>query len=326
MRLKRIALLAGTLFLASAANAQVTQSAPPSVTAGKTLKLSGVVQILGKKQETGLDSLAIRRARFSLAVDFLKNFKGKFMIDAVRSPILIEAQVDYTFSEFAGLRFGQFYVPFGFESTTSASDLDTINYAQAAEKLAPGRDLGTFGRDVGAILTGSYSIFDYSVGLFNGQGANKADTNEKKDFAGRLRLKPFKSLSFGASLYKGLYSPAAGTPAVVRDRTGLDAVFVLGDASLKGEYVWAVDDTIHKSGWFVRAGYFLIPKKIQVLGMWDAFDKNTDVADDRVSVYTAGLNWFFSDRTKVQLNYEYTRSESAQTVNRALLIQFQAGF
>jgi phosphate-selective porin len=238
----------------------------------------------------------------------------------------VEVQVDYTFSEFAGLRFGQFYVPFGFESTTSASDLDMINYAQAVEKLAPGRDLGTTGRDVGAILTGSYSIFDYSVGFFNGQGANKADTNDKKDFSGRLRLKPISSVSLGASVYKGLYSAAAGTPAVVRDRFGLDASVALGEATVKGEYLWAVDDKIHKSGWFVRAGYFLIPKKVQVLGMWDSFDKDTDIADDRVSVYTAGVNWFLAERTKVQLNYEYTRSELAATVNKALLIQFQAGF
>jgi hypothetical protein len=301
-------------------------AAPPAVTASKAVKLSGFIQILGKKQEAGPDSVSVRRARFGLTVDLAKSLKGKFVIDAVRSPVLVEAQVDAVFSEAATLRFGQFYIPFGFESTTSASDLEMINYAQPVEKLAPGRDLGTFGRDVGATLTGTYSIFDYSVGFFNGAGANKADTNDKKDFAGRLRVKPFDFLSFGASLYRGLYSAAAGTPATTRDRTGLDAAVSFGRATLKGEVIWAVDEATDKFGWFVRGAVFVLPKKLQIAAMYDTFDKDRNSANDRVDIYTAGLNWFFADKTKVQVNVEYSRNERAQTINKALLVQFQAAF
>jgi len=298
----------------------------PAITASKSFKLSGYTQFLGTIQETGVDSATVRRMRFSLAGEIIKNLKAKVAIDLVRNPVLIEAQLDAAFSEFAGLRFGQFLVPFGVESAVSTADLDTINRSQPVDKLAPGRDVGTLGRDVGVALTGKISLFDYTVGLFNGTGANKADTNDKKDFAGRLGVKPLEFLSVGASLYKGSYNPAVGTPSTRRDRTGFDAGATFGDVSLKGEFVWALDDATDKRGWFAQAGWFVLPKTIQVLAKFDSFDKNVSAANDRTSLYTFGLNWFIADRTKLQVNFEYLRKESGRMANQALLVQFQAGF
>jgi phosphate-selective porin OprO and OprP len=315
------------ILLATRAFAGFGEDKPaPAVTAGKAFKLSGYTQILGTIQESGVDSAAVRRARFSLAGEIIKNLKAKFTIDVVRSPVLIDAQLDATFSEALNLRFGQFLVPFGVESSVSTADLDTINRSQPVDKLAPGRDIGTLGRDVGLALTGKYSLFDYTVGVFNGTGANKADTNDKKDFAGRLGIRPLEFLSVGASLYKGSYNTAVGAPSTRRDRTGIDAALIVGDVSVKGEFIWAVDDRIDKRGWFVQGGLFVLPKTIQVLAKFDAFDKDASAANDRTNLYTLGLNWFFADRTKIQVNYEYLRNESGRMANQSLLVQFQAGF
>ena len=319
-------LLAAGLVLIPAGFADEEKTAPPAVTASKAFKLSGFTHILGTVQKTGLDSVTVRRVRFTLAAEILKNLKAKIQIDAVKTPILIDAQLDFIFSEFVALRFGQFYVPFGVESTTSASSLDMISQSLAVEKLAPGRDTGTQGRDIGAILTGKYSVFNYNFGLFNGPGANKAETNDQKDFAGRLGITPFDFLSVGASYYRGKHSATTGGAATRRDKSGIDVGLALGDVSLKGEYLRAVDDKTKKSGWFVQAGWFVLPKKVQVLAKVDAFDINADIADDGTRLFTAGLNWFFSDKSKFQVNYEYLRNEPARTVNRARLIQFQAGF
>jgi len=298
----------------------------PAVTASKALKLSGYTQLLGTVQESGVDSLSVRRSRFTLAGEILKNLKAKVAIDIVRSPVLVEAQFDAVFTDFAGLRFGQFLVPFGVESSVSTAELDMINRSQPVEKLAPGRDVGTLGRDVGLALTGKISLFDYTVGVFNGTGANKADTNDKKDFAGRLGIRPLEFLSVGASLYKGSYSATAGAPLTRRDRTGIDAGLTCGTVSLKGEYIWAVDDATDKRGWFAQAGWFVLPKTLQVLAKFDGFDKDISAASDRTNLFTIGLTWFFADRTKIQVNYEYLRKESGRMVNQALLVQFQAGF
>jgi len=299
---------------------------PPPVTSSTAFKLSGYSHLLGTIQKTGADSVSVRRVRFTLAAEIVKNLKAKVQVDVGRAPSLIDAQFDYSFSEFAGLRFGQFYVPFGVESTTSTSSLDFINQALAVEKIAPGRDVGTQGRDIGAILTGKYSIIDYNFGLFNGPGANKAETNDTKDFAGRLGVKPFDFLSAGASYYKGKFCAMSGGPAVRRDKTGFDVSLAFGDVSLKGEYLRAYDDKTDKDGWFVQAGWFVLPKTVQILAKYDAYDVNMDKADDGLRLYTAGVNWFFTDKTKIQFNYEYLRNELSQTVNQALLVQFQAGF
>jgi phosphate-selective porin OprO/OprP len=320
------ALLAVTLVLVPMGFAEEEKPATPPVRAAKPITLSGYTQILGTVQKEGVDSLAIRRSRFSLAVNLLKDVKAKFTIDVVRAPILVDAYVDVSFAKFANLRFGQFYVPFGVESTTSTADLDTINRSQPVEKMAPGRDIQTLGRDVGVIMTGKVSIFDYSLGLFNGAGANKADTNDEKDFAGRLGVKPLDFLTIGASLYKGKYNAAFGAPLNRRDRTGFDAGVALGNVSLKSEFLWCYDGDADRRGWFVQAGWFVVPEKLQIVAKFDTYDKDVHITDNRTNLYTAGLNWILSGKTKIQLNYESLRNELSETLNQALLVQFQTGF
>lgn len=320
------ALLAAALTLVPAGFAEEKKPEAPAVTSSTAFKLSGYAHILGTVQKTGYDTVSVRRVRFTMSAEILKNLKAKVQVDVGRAPSLVDAEFNYKFSDFLGLRFGQFYVPFGVESTTSTAALDFINQSIAVEKLAPGRDIGTQGRDVGAILTGKYSIFDYNFGLFNGPGANKTETNDEKDFASRFGIKPFDFLSVGASFYRGQATLTTGAPTVARNKTGFDAALSFGDVSLKGEYIRATDDKIDKDGWFVQAGWFVLPKKVQVLAKYDQLDTNLDAAKDGLRLFTAGVNWFFSDKSKIQFNYEYLRNEKSETVNQAFLVQLQTGF
>lgn len=312
-------------FLASVPTGFAEEKKPeaPAVTSSTAFKLSGYAHILGTVQKAGVDSLSVRRVRFSMSAELLKNLKAKIQVDVGRAPSLIDAEFNYTFADFAGLRFGQFYVPFGVESTTSSTALDFINQSIAVEKLAPGRDVGTQGRDVGAILTGAYSIFDYNLGLFNGPGANKAETNDRKDFAGRFGIKPFDFLRVGASLYRGT---AGGAAAARRDKSGLDIALVFGDVALKGEYLRAADDKTDRDGWFVQAGWFVLPKTVQILAKYDELDIDRGAASDGLRKFTAGVNWFFPGKSKIQFNYEHLRNELTGTVNQAFLVQLQTGF
>jgi phosphate-selective porin len=255
-----------------------------------------------------------------------KNIRYKLQVDAAKSPGLLDAVIELDFIPQAGLAFGQFKVPFSLENLTSSSDLDTINRSQIVENLCPGRDIRAAGRDIGVSLNGRFSRAEYSIGIFNGSGIKKADTNERKDFAGRLVFYPVSSLVIGLAHYRGGYSTQQDSSILARNRTGLEISYVQKRISLKGEYISARDEDDKRKGWYIQGGYYLIPEKIQTIVKHDFFDKNREVRGDQTEVTTLGLNWYFSKKTKLQVNYEYHGNEANEFSNNAILIQFQAGF
>jgi phosphate-selective porin len=312
--------------LASTVGAGQEKSPGLAVSAAEPFKLSGYTQALSTTQSAGLDGLIIRRARFTLIGEILKNLKIKVQVDVLKNPVLLDAQMDWTPAEAFGLRFGQFKVPFSLESTTSSADLETIERSQVVNKIAPGWDIGSSGRDMGLALTGKYSVIEYAVGIFNGAGINKADTNDHKDVSARFLVHPLGGLSIGVSLYDGLYSTAAGAPRTARDRIGYEAAWRSKSLSIRAEYIRAKNAALSCDGGYVQAGYFVLPQKIQVLFKYDEYDKNRAVSGDRIGATTAALNWFFAARTKLQLNYSVFRLEDGAIQNRVLQIQFQLAY
>lgn len=319
-------ILAGVLLFSAAASPAEEKKEPPAVTSSRALKLSGYTQLLYTAQDSGLDGFTLRRARLTLSADLLKNVHFKLQVDAVKTPALMDAQIEFGFNEAASLRIGQLKVPFSQESLTSSGDLDTINRSQPVSKMSPGQDIGASGRDIGAVIFGKTSVIGYTVGVFNGAGINKADTNKEKDWAGRLLVHPASFLTLGASLYDGMSSPSAYVPPVKRDRAGVE-IAVLHDAfSFKGEFIQAADDEIIRKGWYLQAGYFFMPKTLQGIFKVDSYDKDTKTDLDRSDLWTLGLNWFLTEKTKLMINLELTKDESGKTANTALLAQFQAAF
>jgi phosphate-selective porin len=323
---RRASRIAASLLLVAAAAAGQEKSPAPAVTASRPFKLTGYTQVLSTTQSVGLDGLAIRRARFSLTGDILKNVKIKVQVDLLKNPVLLDAQIDWTLDKAAVVRVGQFKIPFSLESTTSSADLDSIDRSQVVNKIAPGWDIGASGRDIGLVLAGQASVFEYAVGTFNGAGLNKADTNDHKDLSARLLVRPVDGLAFGGSYYEGLYSTAAAAPRTVRRRIGGEAAWVTKDFSFKAEYIRATDAAAERDGGYVQAAAFVVPGKCQVLLKYDAYDKDRAAAGDRVGAYTAGLNWFLAERSKLQVNYLVFRGEAGLTLNRLLEIQLQLGF
>jgi phosphate-selective porin len=314
-----------SIFLARFSLGQDKKERSP-VLSSLSFQLSGYTQFLYAYWDKGIDSFSIRRARLSLTGEVVKKIRFKLQTELVKSPVLLEAQVDFLFNPMLSLRIGQYYVPFSLENTTSDSELDTLDRSQVVEKLAPSRDRGSSGRDIGAMLFGKFSIVEYMAGVFNGSGINKADTNKQKDISARVILHPVEFLSVGGSLYNGRYSPTEGTPPVTRDRAGLEATLSLGAFSLKSEYISGKDDQTSRSGWYIQGAYFFLPKKLQAVVKWDTYDADKDISSDRSDVLTLGLSWFLSEKTKLVVNYDVDRKEGEGTTNSAVFVQFQVGF
>ncbi len=315
----------GLLFLGGSAFAQEKKESPVT-TFLQSLKLGGYLQAYGALWDKDTDTFSLRRARITLAGEIVKNLRFKMTIDVAKSQPLLDAEIEFAPSKLAGLRVGQFRVPFSLESYTSTADLDLINRAAVVDTLAPGRDNGSSGRDVGAVAFGGTSWVEYAAGLVNGAGINKADANSHKDFSGRVVLKPFKFLAVGGSLYRGRQTVTADAPLVARNKEGLEAVLSVSRFSAKGEYIHAEDDLVSKSGWYAQAGCFALPGKLQAVVRYETLDLDRAIPDNGTNVTTLGLNWFIHGRTKLQLNYEIHGLEAGGRAKSGLLAQLQAAF
>jgi phosphate-selective porin len=325
--LKLFAASMALVLLAGASFAQdKDKKESPSLAISKAFKLSGYTQVQYVDWKTGVDNFSVRRSRLTLSGDIMKKMHYKIQMDIAKTPTLLDASVDYEFSKAVQLRVGQFLVPFSLENVTPTSDVDMINRSQPEEKLAPGRDNSAQGRDVGISVFGTYSLVEYTVAILNGAGINKPDTNSHKDLAGRVVFRPIEHLAVGGSYYLGKQSAAPEDALVTRDKAGLELALVYPRASLKAEYFYAKDATISRNGWYVQGGYFVLPGKVQALLKADAVDMNTNLAGDRITRYTAGVNWFIAGKTKLQVNYEIYDGEIAKNDNQAILAQLQVAF
>jgi phosphate-selective porin/Arc/MetJ-type ribon-helix-helix transcriptional regulator len=309
------------------------------LTAGKPIKISGYTQVRYRKDKSTNDGLDIRRARLTAAGDITERFDYKTQVEfgGGSTPFLLDAALGYKANPYLKLTAGQFIIPFSMENVTSEMKMQTINRSQVVEALAArGTDVigNQNGRDIGVQASGSllpredYYLADYAVGVFNGAGINKsADTNEQKDFIGRVVFHPVKDLSVGGSYYAGRYTLAT-TPNVKndRDRVGAEVAYAKDSLSLKSEYIKGNDGPTNRDGWYAQGGYFFIPNKFQGVLKFDTYDPDTDAGHDATNVYTLGANWHFNKWAYVQVDYEFKDEMGKETDNDVLISQVTLQF
>src|SRR5258708_7239772 len=125
------------------------------------LQAQGIFQVHGyiqgrfTNQEGTSDRLEIRRARVILSGDPLSKLSYTFQVDFVKQPHLMDAALTWKFSRSLRLTGGQFKIPFSAESLISDNLNIPIARARAVNALAPGRDTGAQGRDVGVQFAGT---------------------------------------------------------------------------------------------------------------------------------------------------------------------------
>lgn len=212
------------------------------------------------------DGFFLRAARLNVGGTILKELE--YFVE-VNAPTPGPANLTDAYLGWKGLhefqvKIGQFKVPFSQEETCSSRFIDFVERS-LVNRLAPGRDLG-------AMLHGELfdGIFAYQAMVYNGSGINAADTNDEKDFAGRLHVSPFltsaidalKKLRLGiagvigdqdALAFGDVSTTESGTRFLDIDNTNVgggdpDFLQVDGDRVRYGlEFSWAY------GGWGVRA-------------------------------------------------------------------------
>ena len=189
-------------------------------------KLSGFVQgmyIANLSQEGTLtdNTLRMRRVRLSVEGTLFKGLTYKIQGDFSRSPMLVDAYLKYKVCDEFAIQLGQFKTPFSIESPINPVNLEIFDYSESVQKLVGYSDVcgvGSLGRDLGLMATGNlfpvkgeegiqYHVVNYALGVFNGNGANQLDNNNRKDIVGRLEVHPgLKNLTLSGSYYNGYYT------------------------------------------------------------------------------------------------------------------------
>ena len=306
---------------------QAEQAKEQPVTASRALKISGYGQTRYMSTAGTKNSLDLRRARFQIGGNLADDISYKVQADFVRSPVLLDARVDFTHFHWARLTIGQFKVPFSQENLTSSSALLSADRSLVVNSFSPGRDTGNNGRDIGLQLEGNIvrgdgrPLFDYSVGLFNGAGVNKKDDNHRKDAALRLVAHVTRDLWIGGDYYNG----ATSVTQIEKERAEAEFAFTRKDWSVRGEYIWGRDGAVHRRGSYTQLAYRFQPKW-DGLFKFEEFDSNVHTAANEVRTYIMGLNWYLSNWVKFQANYGAGDETARTRLNHTFQTQFQFQF
>jgi phosphate-selective porin OprO and OprP len=322
---------------------QQTESTRKSffVSAARQMQLSGYSQLRYQTfQETGKkDGFDIRRARLDLRGNVTPYFSYRAQADLADKPKLIDGYGEIKLADYFTITAGQFKIPFSLENLASSNKLEMIDRSQVVEALvARGKDVigNQNGRDIGIQVSGTFlkvkdlPVVEYRLGIFNGSGINVADTaNEAKDIVGRLILTPVKGLSFGGGYYNGwdkAIKPDVLGNSQVRNRFGFELSYLTSSISARGEYIKGKDGKTSRSGWYIQAGYFIVPQKLQILGKYDSYDPNLSTTDNISTCYVVGANYNFNTWSRLQVFFTLRQEEGTAIDNNYISIQYQIGF
>jgi phosphate-selective porin OprO and OprP len=164
---------------------------------------------LGSNAETVAvtDTFLIRRLRPYFRGRFARNFEFYINPDfAAGMLVLQDAYVDTVFSPAFRIRLGKTKTPFGLERLQSVTNILFFERALPTS-VVPNRDIG-----VSVLGDISGGLVSYQAAVVNGVtdgGSGDTDSNDGKDLAGRLAIRPF--VRNQSSPLRGLTAGIAGT-------------------------------------------------------------------------------------------------------------------
>lgn len=275
--MKKIASLALAALALTSASAQENT---PKLSVLSDIKFSGYV--MSQYQYTGQDSkesnsFNIRMVRMALEGKLMKDFYWKVQLqangntsDLGSSPRMVDAFAEWQKYEAFKIKAGQFKRPFTFENPMHPITQGFMGYSQNVSKLAGFSDRtgehASNGRDIGVQIQGDLiknaagrNLLHYQVGVFNGQGTNHKDVDQRKDVIGGIWVSPVKGLRIGAfgwtgsSARKGTWDVTDANHNVVKNEDG-SVKTQKGVRSLsKNRYAFSAEYAAND--WTVRSEY-----------------------------------------------------------------------
>ena len=247
------------------------------------------------------------------------------------SSVVQEFYTDYRLSKGNELtvRLGQFKHSYTMENPMSPTQLELVDvYSQAVLYLAgegPDPLNGVnYGRDMGLEVYGDLAngVVHYNLALMSGQGVNRKDLNNQKDFIAKLELRPVDGFRVVASGYLGTgcaVGTAAWNPEInvgdnyKRNRYSVGAEYKTQaytgskykearPASIRAEWLGGQDGNVGSRGGYVTTCIPVVDA-LDIVASGETFDRNTKVEGWDQTNLTVGLQYWFYKKCRMQLQY-----------------------
>ena len=308
--------------------------------------------------DDNLNEFTFNRVRFGLVgnipYDFSYYSMFEFSPNKEGAPYLLDGFITYSrLAPYLKISIGQFKSPFSLELNTACQGLYTINRSNVVSNLAiPFRDKGL-------LMSGAYKKnLKYAIAMTNGTGLGVAEDNTSKDYLGRIVYSVFPQLNIGGSFAFRTLLPAlegasdddklkvfAGEIEANFGGFKLQGEYLTGDHESSGGEIVHSPDCSHPEEWTeelasgttTKAGFwmqvmYMTDWMIQPVVKYEWYDANTDEEntsyDNTIKkITTFGINYFFNDWTRLQLNYLYKAEEGIfEESNDEILMQLQVKF
>lgn len=225
--------------------------------------------------------------------------------------------------EFFKVKAGQFKRPFTFENPMHPITQGFMSYSQNVSKLAGFSDRcggnASNGRDIGVQIQGDFlknaegrNLLHYQVGVFNGEGINQKDKDNRKDIIGGMWVMPIKGMRIGAFGWTG---SRAGVGE--KNRYALSGEYAQNDWTFRTEYIhsqgWNAAHTSDKADGIYALCIAPIQKnKMHVKARYDLYREAKEWGQSK-TMYEIGADYMFTKN--LQINLEYARVNDRTIAN-----------
>ncbi len=234
-------------------------------------------------------------------------------------------------------------------------DQGFMGNAQAVSKLSGSNDRtgehASNGRDIGIQIQGDLlpdasgrCLLHYQAGVFNGQGINTKDADNRKDIIGGAWVMPIAGMRVGVFGWAGSHARKGtwletedgntierhGTVSLSQYRYALSAEYRQADWQIRSEYIHSTgygfktayqndedknDATVNYAQGNKADGFYalciapVIKGKLRVKARYDLYRRSASWTDSRTQ-YEAGLNFLVNKNIEIQAEYAFINDRS----------------
>ena len=319
------------------------------------------------KGEKDINSFNIRMVRMALEGRVAKDFywKAQLQVNGNTSNLTVAPRMVDAFAEWQKydafkVKAGQFKRPFTFENPMHPVTQGFMSYSQNVLKLAGFSDRNgehsSNGRDIGVQLQGDllkandgHHFLHYQVGVFNGQGTNMKDVDQRKDVIGGVWVAPVKGLRIGAFGWTGSYArkgtwteldangnavAKSGVRSLEKNRYAFSAEYAAHDWTVRSEYIHnqgygfktsnasgkETDCTINYAAGDKADGFYalmiapVISKKLYAKARYDLYRPQADWHTSKTQ-YEIGANYWIGKHVMIAAEYARVNDRTLKKEN-----------